>query len=473
MFDLEDLLLEASRRKRESGCFNEFFSTEKERQDYPHWMQFFEEGKTHHERLAMCANQVGKTTAGLFEVTAHVTGRYPEWWTGHRFDGANTWWVCGTTLREVRDVLQARLLGQTGQFGTGFIPADALDFESLIEAKKAETLVSTFRIKHVSGGFSTITFKSYESGREAFQGMPGISVLLDEEPDISIYGEAIMRTIAGNNRVLLTFTPLKGVSTTVLNFLGENDIQRPSGELSPSRWLTRATWNDAPHLDEAKKAALLAALPQYQRDARTLGIPTLGAGAIYQVSEETVFIDPFEVPEHWPRCYGLDVGWKVTAAIWGAIDRDSNTLYLYSEYYGQEAVPAIHAAAIRARGEHIFGAVDPAARGRGQDDGQSLMQQYHDLGLNLVKADNSVEPMLWNILSLMQEGRLKIFKTCTNTLREFRMYRRDEKGKVVKTDDHVLDALRYLVASGRDMARLKPSSTRDHRSGLAAPNHAW
>jgi len=451
-FTSEELVEEYHRRIKEGGCVKRFFSTPEDRVAYEHWLRFFDAGRTHKERLALCANQVGKSTGGLFEVTLHLTGDYPTWWTGKRFDGANDWWICGVTQSDVQTILQERLLGPVGEFGTGFIPKDRLDFTSLKDAKKTGTSVGTFRVRHVSGGWSNVTFKSYEQGRESFQGKPGISIMLDEEPPLAVYTEAFMRTIAADGLMILTFTPLKGISDTVMNFLGDNDISVPSGTISPSRYIHRATWDDAPHLTKENKEALLAQLPPFQRDARTKGIPTLGAGAIFSVSEDIVFIDPFEIPKHWKKCYGMDVGWKVTANAWGAIDPDSGTTYVYSEYYGQEAVPVIHAEAIKSRGAWIPGAIDPASRGRGQDDGRALMDTYEEHGLTLKKADNAVETWLWNMLEAMQAGKLKIFKTCTNIQREFRMYRRDEQGKVVKKDDHVLDALRYMYSTGRDIA---------------------
>jgi hypothetical protein len=65
-------------------------------------------------------------------------------------------------------------------------------------------------------------------------------------------------------------------------------------------------------------------------------------------------------------------------------------LYLYSEYWG-DAHPAVHVAAIRARGEWIPGVIDPAANGRERWDGFRLSQMYRDLGLHLQEIDNSIE----------------------------------------------------------------------------------
>ena len=66
-----------------------------------------------------------------------------------------------------------------------------------------------------------------------------------------------------------------------------------------SQYLQTATWDDAPHLSEEVKEATLAQYPAYQRDMRSKGMPLMGSGLIYEVSEEYLKIDPFEIPDHW------------------------------------------------------------------------------------------------------------------------------------------------------------------------------
>jgi len=207
-----------------------------------------------------------------------------------------------------------------------------------------------------------------------------------------------------------------------------------------SKVVITATWDDCPHLSDEDKQELWDSIPPYQRDARSKGIPQLGSGAIYPVPESEIQCQPFDIPPYWPRVYGLDVGWQRTAAVWGAYDRESDVIYLYSEHYRGQAEPSIHADAIKARGEWIPGVIDPAANGRSQKDGQQLLSNYLDLGLDVVKADNSVEAGIQAKVQRLSSGRLKIFTTLTNWLSEFRLYRRDDQGRVVKENDHLMDA---------------------------------
>lgn len=223
-----------------------------------------------------------------------------------------------------------------------------------------------------------------------------------------------------------------------------------------TRFCVQATWDDAAHLTKKQKDQLYAAIPAYQRDARTKGVPQLGSGAIYPVPETEVICDPIPIPKFWPKCYALDVGWNRTAAVWGAWDQEQDIVYLYSEYYRGQAEPAIHAQAILSRGKWIPGVIDPAARGRAQADGDRLIDQYVDLGLSIGAADNAVEAGIYEVWSRLSSGRLKVFSSLQNWRMEFRLYRRDEKGKIVKENDHLMDTTRYLVMSALGIAESEP-----------------
>jgi hypothetical protein len=223
-----------------------------------------------------------------------------------------------------------------------------------------------------------------------------------------------------------------------------------------SRYVVTATWDDCPHLTQEVKDEYYDSIPIHLREARTKGVPSLGAGAIYPVDEEDVACAPFPLPEHWPKVYGMDVGWNKTAAIWGAFDRETDTVYLYVEHYRGFAEPSIHADAIKARGDWIPGVIDPASRGRSQKDGSKLLTEYHKLRLKLAPADNAVEAGLHAVFQRLSSGRLKVFSNCRNWLSEYRLYRRNEKGKIVKERDHLMDATRYLIMTGLLVAKTKP-----------------
>jgi terminase large subunit-like protein len=224
-------------------------------------------------------------------------------------------------------------------------------------------------------------------------------------------------------------------------------------EISPSKYLVTAGWDNAPHLDEKTKEEMLRSTPPFLRDARSKGIPSLGSGAIYPIPESEISSPYFPIPYWWPRCYGLDVGWNRTAALWAAWDPSTGICYLYAEHYRGIAEPAVHAEAIKARGEWMSGVCDPAARGSSQRDGEKLIDLYRQLGLKLTLADNAVDAGIYDTWASLSVGKLKVMSHLLNFFNEYRLYRRDEHGRIVKKHDHLMDVMRYIVRSGRAVSR--------------------
>lgn len=223
-------------------------------------------------------------------------------------------------------------------------------------------------------------------------------------------------------------------------------------------------WTEAPHLSAEQIAETLASVPPWQRAMRSTGIPSFGAGAIYPLQIEEITVAPFDIPPHWPRVYGFDVGWNVNAAVFAAIDSVSGKTYIYDEMYLGKKEPSVVAAAIKSRGAWLPGVIDPASAGSGQKDGTKLLDEYsNEHGLHLDPADNAVTTGLTRVWERLSTGRLKIFSHCDKLLSEYRLYRRDEKGKIVNTPDHALDALRYLIMSGLDRAMVEPAALPDGR----------
>jgi len=457
--------LERERRKRARNKILTFYPATGplSRDKYVQHLKFFSAGNEYRERLFLAANRVGKTEGvGAFESSCHLTGRYPDWWTGRRFTRPIKAWAAGDTGKTVKEILQDKLLGPPGAIGTGMIPGDLI-IRMTAKGSVPDAIDSAY-VRHTSGGQSLLTLKSYEQGREAFQGTEQDLIWLDEEPPLSVYTECLIRTMTTNGLMLLTFTPLRGLSEVVLLFLpgGKNKGEAHDDESVGRKYVVSATWDDAPHLTEGSKAELWASIPPFQRDARSRGIPQLGSGAIYPVPESEIIVPHRAIPDDWPRAFGMDVGWNRTAVIWGAQDPVSKVIYLYSEHYQGKEEPPIHAAAIKARGAWIPGVIDPASRGRSQKDGGQLVQDYINLGLHLTPALHAVESGLLEVWQLLSGGQIKVFVSLLNWLKEFRLYRRDEDGKVVKENDHLMDATRYFVLSGRSRMKTMPKP-RDER----------
>ncbi|RED52167.1 phage terminase large subunit-like protein [Aestuariispira insulae] len=414
---------------------------------YKKHLAFFEAGATRRERCFMAANRVGKTeSAGGYETVLHMTGRYPAWWVGRRFDRPVKAWAAGDTAETVRDILQGKLLGPQGAIGTGLIPADTL--VRTTRRTGVSDAVMDIHVRHESGGISQLTFKSYDQGRKKFQGTEIDLVWLDEEPPADIYGECLVRTMTTGGLVMLTFTPLMGVSAVVEGFMKETE---------GTKALIQAGWDDVPHLDQAAREELKKGLPDHEVEARSQGIPSLGSGRVFPVEEAAVAVPPFVLPDHWPRICGIDFGWDhPTAAVELAWDRDHDALYVTRAYRRAHATPAEHAAALTRWGGWLPWAWPHDGYQHDKGSGRTLRDQYAQAGLNMLDcmathADggNGVEAGIMEMLTAMREGRFKVFSNLAEWFGEFRLYHR-RQGQIVKLKDDLMSATRYAMMMRRE-----------------------
>lgn len=421
-----------------------------------HW-DFMQRGAYHRFRALMGGNRSGKSYTGATEVVYHATGEYPEGWQGKRFKNPKTIWIVAESAELFRDSLQICLFGQPGEeVGTGLFPKDSIISTSARQGVSG--CIGSALIKHKNGGVVSIIVKTYEMKRENFQAAKVDFILFDEEPPQAIYVECLMRLMGTgkeNGAAILMFTPLKGLSDVILRFLP--DGKYPDSGVHPEypdRFVTQVTWEDVPHLTEEDKAMMLAEMSPLEREARTKGIPMLGSGRIYPVSEDFVIVEPFRIPDYYPKAFGFDFGWHKTAAVWVAQDPQSKIMYVYAEYKKGELIDAVHAAALKTKGSWIKGASDPSGGGR-TDDGRLKIELYHALGVQLEPGENS-NVLLGQILNLFETGALKIFSTCVDLIKEIRVFRYDTKNPNVpapKQDDHECDALKYVISIFNSIAQ--------------------
>lgn len=408
---------------------------------YPKQAEFHAAGATHRERLFMAGNQLGKTVAGSFEASMHATGLYPAWWQGRCFDRATVGWAAGVTGESTRDNVQRLLLGRTKPYGTGAIPEKQI--VDTTAARGVPDLVDTIRVRHASGGISTIGLKSYEKGREKWQGETLDWVWFDEEPPLDIYTEGMTRTNAALGPVWMTFTPLLGMSDVVMRFLQEQNDDRKVVQMEIA---------EAEHYSAEQRAKIIASYPAHEREARAKGVPVLGSGRVFPVAEELIKVEAFSVPPAWRRIAGLDIGWDhPTAAAWLAWDGDADIVYVTDSYRMREATPVVHGAAIKGRGAWIPVAWPHDGLQHDKGSGEQIAQQYRAQGVAMLSekatfadGSNGVEAGVLELLDRMQTGRFKVFAHLADWWEEFRLYHRKD-GLIVKERDDLMSATRYGV----------------------------
>ncbi|MEM4167802.1 MAG: terminase family protein [Candidatus Caldarchaeum sp.] len=434
----------------------------------PKHAEFFRATKHYRQVVFLAGNRTGKTVSGCFFDAVALTGDYPSWWEGRVFDHPVKVWCVGKTAQTTRDTLQKELLGPPSAIGTGLIPKDRII--KMTARAGVPGAVDQVLIRHKSGGVSILGFKSADQGVESFMGTERDIVHCDEEVPISVYNECFIRTMTTNGIVILTFTPLQGITPLIVHLASNADylagatpIAIPLQVLSDSVQsqedmkkrleaqmkegmkpcaIIQAGWDDAPWLDDKTKAIMLESTPPHLRDARSKGIPTVGSGNVYPIPVKEITCKPFRIPDHWKRIFGMDVGYNRTAVVWMAINPDNGQKYVYDEYYSAQQIPEVHFAAIKARGLWIPGVIDPSSQ-QSQYDGNKLIEIYRRLGLKIYPADNDVEAGIYKIWSDLQTGQIKVFDTLVNFLGEYQVYARDESGRIIKKNDHLMDAWRY------------------------------
>lgn len=218
-----------------------------------------------------------------------------------------------------------------------------------------------------------------------------------------------------------------------------------------SRHITRMTIDDAAHFTAEKRAQIIASYAPHEVEARTKGIPVLGSGRIYPVTEESLSVKAFAVPDHWALIGGLDFGWDhPTAAVELAWDRDADIVYVGACYKRSKATPLEHAAALRPWGRFTWAWPHDGLHQQ-KDGGKTFRDQYDEAGLNMCATHAmhpdggyGVEAGISEILTRMQTGRFKVFGHLEEWWAEFRLYHRRE-GKIFKERDDLMDATRCAV----------------------------
>lgn len=432
---------------------------------YPKQRDFHEAGASYRERLLMAGNQLGKTIAAGYEYAMHLTGKYPEWWRGRRYDRPIIGWAAGITGESTRDNPQRILLGRAGEFGTGSIPK--ADIIETVSARGQPDLLDSIKVRHISGGISHIALKSYEKGREKWQGETLDLVWFDEEPPLDIYTEGLTRTNATGGMVFVTFTPLLGMSDVVKRFLLDK---------VPGTHVTTMTIDDVDHYTPEQRAAIIASYPEHEREARTRGIPQLGSGRVFPVSESAIACESFAIPAHWPQLAGIDFGWDhPSAGVRVAWDRDSDIIYVIAAHRAREQTPTMFAAAVKPWGDWLPWAWPHDGLQHDKGSGEQLKAQYAAQGLAMLNnkatfedGTNGVEAGVMELLDRMQTGRFKVFHHLRDWFEEFNLYHRKD-GLIVKEGDDLLSATRYAVM----MKRYAKTKQNERKRTLTRESVGW
>ena len=427
--------------------------------------RFISATATHRQCLLMAANRVGKTYTGCYIDAVHLTGRYPDWWDGHRYDHPPLYWILGYSGDKCRDLLQQAIFGAySNKIFTGALITNDQIIDSIGGAIPRLTQQVNVRWIGQNGdeGVSTCQFKSYSQGQHALMGDGVDGYHIDEEPkDDKIWPQVLTRTATGDNgrggRGILTFTPENGRTELVTKFMDEP---------GPGQYIQNATWADAPHITEEIKVELLSAFPTYQHAMRSSGMPLMGVGLVFEMDVDELSVEPFQVPQHWFVLNAMDFGWDHPQAhIQMVEDRDSGTIYITNAWKMSKKQPfeAWHCVknwaedvptAWPADGYHTEKGSAKQQKSYYEDEGWSM------LGENAAWEDGGVgvEASITAMNNLMSTGRFKVFSNLSEVFDEIRQYHtrsgKDGKIEIVKVKDDFIDAIRYAYMMRRHSIRI-------------------
>ena len=217
-----------------------------------------------------------------------------------------------------------------------------------------------------------------------------------------------------------------------------------------SKHITRMTIDDALHMDAAQRAAIIGSYKPHELEARTKGIPALGSGRVFPVTEESITVKPFDLPYHWARIGGMDFGWDHPhAAVDCAWDRDDDVFYVTKAYMKSEAPPLQHAMSLRPWGGMPWAWPSDGYAKKAANDGAQLKTDFEKYGMRMLQThaqfpdkSRSVEAGVIQIYQAMLTGKFKVFANLLDWFEEFRMYHRKD-GEIVKRRDDLMDATRY------------------------------
>jgi phage terminase large subunit-like protein len=423
------------------------------------------------EAALLGANQSGKSTIGALIVAVCATGEYPPGWNGPRWDRPIVVWVLGPTAMHVRDVLQAKLVGNIAD-PDGLIPLDAYDDRhgrrAIAKSHGLPDAVDYIRIRHKAGRTSVIYFKSHEQGRERLQGAGVDLIWSDEDCPLSVWGELIARTISTQGKCLCTFTPMKGCLA-----LGQRFVQEPS----PNRGFVTMTLMDALHIPPERHQAIIDQIPEHERDARVYGILSAGAGKVFRTPEDQIAeeLNVNTIPAWWTFLWGTDFGSSDRhpfAAVLGAYDRDADCIHIIHAIRLKSSLPRDHVAAMRpalnGNGNDIVTAWPHDGNVRSFESMRTTAEIYRKEGQRMMgthatlpRGGFDTEAGVALMAQRFRDGRLKVARHLSDWFSEYRAYHRKEDGLINKINDDLMSATRILVMQIRSAKEID-----DHRPGF-------
>lgn len=417
----------------------------------------------------------------------HATGVYPDGITSHQlnetaytYDGykyERPVRILVVALKNImaRDILQEYLLK-----GVASRPPDLLTITDTSAKSGVKGLYEKIHVPHFTkgqyDGQSEIIFKSVEEGSQSFQGYNAIDcIFIDEEPKYDVFKECLNRLAAMGTRKTFLFLsqwPVNGKSE-VVNYFYQN---KNKDIVEGFTFYTQSGWKQNPFLSETEIEKMKLDYPAWELPARMEGVPTFGQGKVFGFlvsNAHSIIVEDIDfanIPEHWNLIGGIDPA-ATSNGTWGAclIAEDPTTrntegdalthgpivnigtVYIVKEYLMTDKVLDEHGMNLRTMFNHLPGiplVCDPAGGGENEERKSALEYLRDTEKLNILvaeKVNQAKNRAIQKIWMLHNRGKFKICRSCIKTLEQFEQYARDENNKIIKQNDHIVDACFYAL----------------------------
>lgn len=455
------------------------------------------------DRVGLVAsNQTGKTVAGTVQDAFDLTGLYPDWYEGYRFEKPIHLLCGGINNDKTRDLLQKALFGDPTEkesaLGLGWVPKRCLDRKKISLKRGVSDAFLHVKVKHftngVHDGWSTCTFSSYESGKEAWMGDTIDIYHGDEECKMDIMAQMGRGCIASGGRIRMTFTPENG-ETDVLQkvkqewSLHEATFADIAGESCSYTFDDGETLTLEPVYTMGGKLGHITAKtienlskdnPPWMMKTRMMGLPMIGEGLVFSYMENQFKIEPIEFPDYFKYIDAIDFGGlsstsHPTAFVRAAYDPQNDVIYIYDGFrlVGKE-IPEVAAHILMKPHSNIVPVIWPHDGNKTLGQGGPTKNQYLNVGVNMyneygdkshfrnppdegkdeLSGNYQILPGITEMSARFNDGRLKVFSTVGDFFEEYRKYHMKD-GKIVDRHDDFMAATRYAVQSIRHAVTLE------------------
>lgn len=424
------------------------------------------------ERLLRAGNQEGKTHCLGAEMAIHATQIYPEWWHGRRFvqklslERSHDFvgWAGSTTSGATRDGIQNKLFGDLkaeGGLGTGLIPLDNIIGRPGM-ARGIDCFVDTGTLRREDGGTAIIRLKTGEQERRAWQGEAVDCTWIDEDTgEDEIYGEVQARGIATRGIIMVSMTPVLGLSPIRKRFK-----EKQPGTAEVLMTIDDALVSNGGHIRDEDVETLKRKFKTSEIQTRLYGADMQGEGAVFEIPVEDIkrAFDYRDFPPYWRWLWALDFrhsgnasGGHPFAAVLGCHSLSDGDVIYIVEAFRMHGFPANHIERIKRSNYWRAPVAWPHDGGKGATltDGETIAQLYKRNGLHMLREHATFvdggfnfEAGIVEMENRFSTGRLIVHSRLNDFFDEYQGYHRKD-GVVVKIDDDILSATRILCMAIR------------------------